>query len=118
MTEPTVKRPAEVIYQCIVDLRNANRIASRQIVSNITGLKLAIVDDHIKTLLDNHKLRRVVNGIVEPMEDAPIDRAVSVTYLPSGVIKFEIGDYCLDLTFREAVNVEAALAGAKIRMGR
>lgn len=115
---PIIKRPAEVIYQCILDLRAANRIASRTVISSMTGLKMTIVDDHIKTMLEKNLLRRVVPGVVEPMEDAPVDRAVSVTYLANGGIKFEIGDHCLDLTFREAVNVEAALAGAKIRMGR
>lgn len=113
-----IKRPADLIYQCIVDLCATNRIASRQIISNMTGLKMTIVDDHIKTMIADHRLRRVVNGIVEPMEDAALDRSISVTYLASGGIKFEIGDECLYLTFREAVNVEAALAGAKIRMGR
>ena len=116
MTKPP--SPAKLIYQTIVDLTNTNRVCSRQVISQVTGLKLTIVDDHIKRMRDDGKLRLVVNGIVEPMEDAPPDRAVSVTYLPKGGVKLEIGDLCIDLTLREAKNVGAATAGIGFQFGR
>lgn len=109
---------AKRIYQCIVDLTSSNRVASRQVIASMTGLKMTIVDDHVKRMKDDGKLTSPVNGIFEPVEDAEIDRAVSITYLSNGRVKLEIGDDCLDLSRREAVNVKAASAGADVGYGR
>ena len=62
MSKP--ESPSVIIKQAIIDLTNANRVCSRQVISMTTGLKLSIVDDHLKTMLDNGILRRPVNGIV------------------------------------------------------
>lgn len=116
MSKP--ESPSVIIKQAIIDLTNANRVCSRQVISMTTGLKLSIVDDHLKTMLDNGILRRPVNGIVELVEDGPVDRHVSVTYLNNGRVKLEVGDHVLDLSLREAKNIGAATAGTGLQFGR
>ncbi|NDZ11501.1 hypothetical protein C7T35_01350 [Variovorax sp. WS11] len=109
---------SSVIYQALVDLHNSNRIASRQVLVDITGLTYSVVDDHVKRMIDDGRVRRVVNGIFEPVPDAPEDRAVSVTHLPGGGVKLEIGDTCIDLTLRETRMVGMATAGVALQFGR
>ena len=109
---------AALIYQTILDLTHRNRVCTRQMIESITGLKLTIIDDHIKCMVEKGKLRRVVNGVVEPVLESPHDRAVSVTFLPQGGVKLEIGDYCLDLTLREARAIGTATAGIGLQYGR
>lgn len=100
----------QVVLQAITDLCAAGRQASRQAICDFTGLKMSIVDDHVKNLKDDGNIRLVVNGVFEVVDQTP-DRAVSGTIVPSGRYKLEIGDTCLDLTLREARNV-GLLTGA------
>ncbi len=106
------------IFQTIMDLTSANRVATRQVISSITGLKLSIVDDHIKRMKDDGKLTSPVNGVVEPVQDGEGDRAVSTTFLPNGRCKLEIGDIVIDLSMREARLAGIALGGIGIQFGR
>ncbi len=115
-TKPVNK--AALIYQTILDLTHRNRVVSRQVIRSITGFELTIIDDHIKSLVDKGKLRKVVNGVVEPVLEAPEDRAISGTWLPDGTFKLEVGDMCLDLTPREARAVGAITAGIGMQFGR
>lgn len=109
---------SSLIFQSIVDLTNSNRIASRQVLVDLTGLTYSVVDDHIKRMIDDGRVRRVVNGIFEPVLGAPEDRAVSITHLPGGGVKLEIGDTCIDLTLRETRMVGMATAGVALQFGR
>lgn len=118
MAEKIPRTTSETIYQAIVDLTNANRVASRQVISNETNLKMSIVDDHIKRMRDDGRLRLVVNGIVEPAENTAPDRAVSVTYLPKGMAKLEIGDVCINVTMREVRLIGFATGGVGQLFGR
>ena len=65
----------QIVLQCIVDLCAANRAASRQVIALEAGLRLSVVDDHVKTLRNDRVLRNVVNGVVAPV-DIQEDRAV------------------------------------------
>ena len=114
---PTLTNRAR-IEQAIRDLTNINRVASREMIAEITGLKMNIVDDHIKRMKDDGKIRRVLNGVFELTEEVREDRAISMTYLPKGVCKLEIGDHCIELTLREARIVGLATAGVGIQFGR
>ena len=118
MAEKSTRTTSEIIYQTIVDLTNSNRVASRQVISGITNIKMSIVDDHIKRMRDDGRLRLVVNGIVEPVEDAREDRAVSMTYLPKGGCKLEIGEICIELTLRETRLIGLATGGVGLQFGR
>ena len=95
----------------------SNRSAGRTIISNMTGLKMTIVDDHIKRLKDDGRIRLVVNGVFEPVEITQ-DRAISSTVVPGGGVKLEIGDVCIDLTPRECRNLVAVVGGHVLLFGR
>lgn len=115
------RRPAgvtgDLVMQTITDLHAAGRIATRQMVAEITQLSYAVVDDHIKRNIDDGKLRRVAPGVVEPIEQFPESRMVSLSRLPNGMWKFEIGDACVDLTPTEARSLGSMLSGAAAELG-
>ena len=112
--EGTVRR---ALLNCIMDLHNSNRAPSRHAVSTETGLKLSVVDDHIKRLKDDGIIRLVVNGIFEPCEIEE-DRAVSFTFVPKGKVKLEIGDIVVELTMREARTIAMGSAGVSLLFTR
>lgn len=99
------------IYQAVVDIRVAGRQATRALIAERTGMKLAVVDDHVKTLCDDGKLRKVVPGVVEPADVFPMNRPVSKTVLAEGGILLEVGDMEMMLTPGEARVVGLALHG-------
>ena len=107
----------QIVLQCIVDLCAANRAATRQVIALETGLKLSVVDDHVKTLRNDGVLRNVVNGVVEPV-DIQEDRSVSGTIVSGGRYKLEIGDLVMELTLREARAVAALTGGVALQFGR
>lgn len=106
-----------VVFQAIRELCALRRQASRQAVADLTGLKMSIVDDHVKNLKDDEVIRQVVPGIFEPVF-LEQERAVSFTIVPGGSYKLEVGDQVMDLTLREARNVGLATAGLGTLMGR
>lgn len=102
----------EMIFQTIVDVHNSGRAVSRPVLVSLTGLTYSVVDDHVKRLVDDGRLRRVINGVFEPVEVVPPTRAVSFTKLPSGMAKLEIGDICVDLNPSEERAIARMLAGS------
>lgn len=107
-----------MIYQTIVDLGNCNRVATRQVLMESLGLNYTIVDDHVKRMIEDGRVRRVAPGIFEAVLEAPEDRAISVTHLPGGGAKVEIGDLCADLTLRELRMLAMASGGVLFAFGR
>jgi hypothetical protein len=105
-----------VVYDCIVDLHNANRQVSRQVISQETSMTFSVIDDHIKRLKDDKLIRLVVNGIFEPVE-LDEDRAVSFTFV-NGKVKMEIGDLVIELTMREYRAVAMGSAGGAMLFAR
>lgn len=77
-------------------------------VANLMSLQLQRVEDHFKLLLRRGFLLRVRPGVYRVVEDSiehRTARAMSLTWLPGGVRKFEIGDQVIELNpveFREA----------------
>ncbi|QRF60233.1 hypothetical protein [Variovorax paradoxus] len=94
---PQRRNVGELVYQTILDLHNAGRIATRSVVKEMTGQSYSVVDDHVKRMLEDGRLRRVAPGVFEPVEDLPPAQAISLTVLPNGMAKLEVGDTCLDL---------------------
>lgn len=117
MTENTEQRPklssTEQVYRSIVEFRETGRVASRRTIAEATDLPLTIVDDRVKHLKGVGLIRLAgdVAGIFEPTEDRADDRAQSVTFMPTGRVKYEIGDTVLDLSQREARAAGALFAG-------
>ena len=107
----------EAVFQAVVDLCASNQQATRKAISEATGLRMTIVDDHIKKLKADELIQLVINGVFEPVVRAK-DRPVSGTIVPNGGYKLEIGDICLDLTLREARNVGLLTGGLGLQFGR
>jgi DNA-binding MarR family transcriptional regulator len=109
---------SQQIQDAMRDLRDRGRVCTRQVLSEMLGLKLSIVDDHIKRMKDAGDVRMVVNGVFELVEKTPPDRAVSATYLPDGRVKVEVGDDLLNLSLREAQALGMAVGGVFLQFAR
>lgn len=108
----------QMIFQTIVDLGNSNRIATRQVLVESLGFSYAVVDDHVKRMIEDGRLRRVMSGVFEAVPAGPEDRAISITHLPGGFAKLEIGDVCVELSLREVRMVAMATAGVSLQFGK
>lgn len=102
----------QAVLQAVIDLAQIHKAASRGQVAKVTGLAFAAVDDAIKRLKKDGKIAPIVPGLYEPVPTIPPDRAISITHMPSGMIKLEIADGdALDLTSHEARTLGKLLAG-------
>ncbi|MGN8004358.1 hypothetical protein ACTJKQ_14340 [Acidovorax sp. 22279] len=92
----------QIIWETIVGLTNDERDISRQVLRDATGLSYEVIDDHIKRLETAGKVFKVGKGLIKVVPLYPPERAQSLTALPDGRVKFEIGDEYLVLTPPEA----------------
>ena len=95
--KPTIPSTKQVL-DAVRELRAADQIATRETVAQLTGLKLSIVDDRLRALVDDDELKRLIRGVYELVEKYPEARAISKTVLPSGWVKWDIGNDVLELT--------------------
>ncbi|OTG58616.1 hypothetical protein B9T36_09680 [Acinetobacter sp. ANC 4204] len=118
-----MKSNAETILEAIEDLHNQEQIVTRETLSQLTGLKLSIVDDRLSYLVDSGQIIRVQRGVFIPAPKHRPARLMSKMVLPDGTVKIEIGDdEILTLTPREArhlgsLMVAEAMQYANIEMG-
>lgn len=103
------------VYQAIVDLRDIGRVATRQVIAEMTGLSMTVVDDRLRHLVSVHKIRRPLGGVYEPEDDLTEERAVSGTILANGRVKVEIGDQFLNMSKREALHLSALIGGLALQ---
>ena len=106
-TIPSTQR----VLDAVRDLREVDQIATRETVAELTGLKMAIVDDRLRALVDDGKLKRLLRGVYELVETWPEPRELSCTMLSTGWVKLELGDALLSLTPTEARRAARALGG-------
>ncbi len=78
------------VHHAVRELRALEQIATRETVAELTGLKLAIVDDRLRALVDDGKLKRLMRGVYELVEEYPETRNISKTILASGYVMLEI----------------------------
>ena len=112
LTEKPTIPSTERVYEAVRELRSLEQIATRETVAELTGLKLSVVDDRLRALVDDGKLKRVLRGIYEVVEQYPPARAISKTILSDGSVKLEIGDELLTLTPSEDRALALLQAGA------
>ncbi len=98
---------SKIIWETIEDLTTQEQPVTREVIQEITGLKLTTIDSHIKDLIEDGKLSRVIPGVFRIVYTFPPTRIMSKTVLPNGLVKLEIGDEVLTLTPKE----DRALAG-------
>lgn len=98
---PPRKTSAQEVLDHAIDLHQREQLVTREALSEAIGVKLAIVDDHIKNLVNAGKMVRKKNGVYLPVIEMPPARPMSKTLLPDGWVKIEIGDQVLTLTPKE-----------------
>lgn len=106
----------DTIYDALVDCYNETQMdVTRETLRKITGLKQVTVDEHLRRLIDeDQKVQRGKRGNYRPAHAFPESRAVSGTVLTSGMVKVEVGDYCMELTPAEARKLAPMLGGGLI----
>ena len=92
----------ERVYQAVRELRALEQIATRDTVAELTGLRLSIVDDRLRALTDEGRLKRLLRSVYELVEVYPPPRTISKTVLPDGRVVYDIGDEVLTLTPQES----------------
>ena len=93
------KSNRERVWTTIMELHSQGQIVTRQRVQELSKLSFHIVDGHITNLIEREgTLRRVVDGVFEPIIAYVEPRAVIVIDLPDGMTKVEIGDSLLTLS--------------------
>lgn len=112
LPQPLRRGVGEQVYQTILDLHNAGRIATRSVVKDMTGQSYSVVDDHVKRMLEDGRLRRCAPGVFEPIEEMPPAQAISLTVLPTGMAKLEVGDICLDLNPSDCRRIGSLFRGS------
>lgn len=99
MSTAEPKRPVgAIIWETVVGLANDERSITRRVLQDATGLSYEVIDDHIKRLETAGKVIKAGKGLIEIVPIYPPERPQSLTAMPSGIVKWEIGDSCVELT--------------------
>ena len=99
------------VFDAVCELRELDQIATRETVADLTQLKLSVVDDRLRALVDDGKLKRLLRGIYELVEVFPPPRQMWCGVLENGYVKFELGEHVITMTPREARASARGLAG-------
>nr|DAY12550.1 MAG TPA: Minichromosome maintenance protein MCM [Caudoviricetes sp.] len=113
----------EMVYHAICDLHNKEQVVSRELLSEVTGLKMADITKFTKLLVENGKIYRVTRGIFKPVEGFNEPRVISITSMPNGIVILEIGDDVLHLQPQEVRQIGVMLSGygmecSNLQLGR
>lgn len=114
MTDATKSRKstAEIVLEAIQDLYAREQLVTRDVLSDVTGLKLTTIDDRLSHLVDNGSIRRVQRGVFVPMEQHKPARPISRTICPDGTTVLEVGDTVMILSPRESRMIGELMAGS------
>ncbi|WP_088957245.1 hypothetical protein [Variovorax sp. HW608] len=105
------KNSSQIVLDAVNEQHAAQKIATRETLEVATGLKRSVLDDRLAVLVDRGEIWRVKAGVFMPAPTFAPPRAVSVTMLPGGATKVEIGDHCLELTPAEARMLAKTIRG-------
>lgn len=105
----------QIIWGALVDLRAQQQIASRQVLAEVTGLKLVTIDDHLNRMVEDGQLHRPVAGVVEIIDRMPPPRAISITDTPEKVCILEVGDEMVRLWPEELRILAVRLSGSAVQ---
>lgn len=113
----------ERVYAAVRELRAQDQIATRETVAELSQLRQVVVDDRLRALTNQGRLRRVKRGVYDLQHSFGEPRVISKTVLPDGTVKYDIGDEVLTLTPHEArilaeLSVGAAYAAVAIASTR
>lgn len=109
------KSSTQVVLDALRDLHQKEQIVTRETLHELTGLKLSIIDDRLKALIEEMLIVRVGRGVFVPAEQHPPARPMSKTLLPDGTVNLEIGDTVLILTPAEDRMLASIQAGVMMQ---
>ena len=96
---PQPKRPiGPIIWETILQLENDGRLITRRNLREVTGLSYEQIDESIKRLESSGKVIKAGGGLIEVVPLYPPERVQSVTPLPDGRVKWEMGDVLVEFT--------------------
>ncbi len=110
-----VQTSAQIIWDAIQDLHQQDQVVTRDLLSGLTGLKMTIVDDHVGKMINNGQVRRLRPGVFAPVAVMPEPRPISMTMMPGGMSKMEVGDFCVDLWPTERRMLASMLVGDAVQ---
>jgi len=106
---------AEVVLAAVRELHEHGQLVTRDVLAEVTGLKLSIIDDRVKHLTDVGMINKRQRGVYEPAAQYGPPRMIFHAVLPGGVHKIEIGDdHILTLSPHETRTLGHMLAGAAL----
>ena len=101
-----------IVLDAVRDLHALEQLVTRETLAVATGLKMSIIDDRTRALVDDGLLLRKQRGVFVPAVMHPPARPMSKTLLNDGWVKIEIGDEVLTLTPKENRMLAELQAGA------
>lgn len=112
-----MKTQKQQIFETIVELHSKETPATIDIISDMTGLKKATVNECIKDLCDDEHIYRISKGVYAPSIQHPPARQIWKGVLPDNTVKVEIDDIVLTLTPKEARILGSLLMAEAIECG-
>lgn len=101
----------QIVLEAVRELHSLEQVVTREVLANLTNLKLTVIDDRIGALIEDGLVVRVQRGVYVPAETHPPARVMSKTLLPDGTVVLDVGDQVLTLTPKENRDLSALLAG-------
>ncbi len=109
------KTTGQIIWDTIQDLHQQGQVATRELLVELTGYKMTIVDDHVTRMIENGRLRRLRAGVYAPVAAMPEPRPITLTELADGTSILEVGNVVLHLVPREIRVVGKLTSGAAMQ---
>lgn len=100
------------VYEAAQELHAMGTEITRHTIAELTQLPMVVVDDRLRALAEDGRIKRLVRGVYAVVKQYPPTRPMSKTVLADGFVKIEIGDEVLTLTPREDRVLAVLMAGA------
>jgi hypothetical protein len=109
---PQPKRPiGPIVWETILQMANDGRLITRRNLREVTGLSYEQIDECVKRLEDGGKVIKAGGGLIEVVPLYPPERVQSLTPLPDGRVKWEMGDVYAEFTPTEVDRHAMLFAG-------
>lgn len=92
----------QMVLDAVVDLSNQEQSVTRETLSVVIDLPLAIIDEKLTSLVNDGLVHRIQRGVYLPTIKHNQARIISKIVLPCGTVKVDIGDDVWTLTPKEA----------------
>ena len=92
----------QMVLDAVVDLNNQEQSVTRETLSVVIDLPLAIIDEKLTSLVNDGLIHRIQRGVYLPTIKHDQARIISKIVLPCGTVKVDIGDDVWTLTPKEA----------------